>query len=160
MGMGDYEYADDGLYKYDREEAIDSITDLFQSNPEVHGFVNRPTVESWYSSENIKYLRRHSEIVTVVSYNHGERKPITTVYQLAAKGEYKELREELLHRVLKASPHNKLRTKVPAGVNQNDFWKEHGQLLRTTGGKRRNLNIYEVSGGRETEDSKSIMEFV
>lgn len=157
--MTEYEYAEGGLYSYDRKEIIDEISELMQADPETHGFVRRAEVESRYSDENIKYSRQQSEIVTAIGYRHNTNKNYTTVYHLAAKDGYPETREPLLRRVLLESPHNQLRTKVPVGVSQNDFWKEHGEHITIKAGKRRQLNVYRVEGSTDTEDSKSLLRY-
>jgi len=144
--LTELEYVQDGIYAYDKNETIDQIAEILQSDTETHGFVKRIEIKQRFEMDSIKVLRSGGEVVACVDYNHPLEKRSSTVYHLGIRKNHRGngYREELVDRVLQESPYNLLMTKVPEGVDQNRFWKRVGEKCGEETGVKRRLNVYRV----------------
>lgn len=139
-------YSDGGLYDYDRDETVRSITDVLQDNAESHGFVPESRVRDRYEDGEIKYIRKNGEIVAVIEYHHPKRRDHTRIYNVSCYDQHigKGHREELVHRVMKESPYGRAITKVPMDDDQNQFWNGRGEFIRNEAGRKRRLSVYRI----------------
>jgi GNAT superfamily N-acetyltransferase len=122
---------------------------LFQDHRDELGFVNRAQCEE----KDLWTVTRNGDVVAAALGNHCTRKPQTTLYELAVAKDYRRegLATELINRMLRDSPHNKVVCKCPTDLPANEFYDSVGfEQIATEQGKNRNLNVWEIE--RSTVD--------
>lgn len=121
-----------------------AAADVFQQHRHELGFVNRAQCD-----EGDLYVERRSgEVVGAALANHCVRKPQTTLYELAVLPEYRRqgIATELIDKLARESPHNKVIAKCPAELPANEFYRTTGwEQIGSEDGKNRELNVWEYS---------------
>lgn len=116
--------------------------DVFQQHRDELGFVNRAQCEE----KDLWTIKCGGGVVAAALGNHCVRKPQTTLYELAVLPQYRRrgFATELVNRMLRDSPHNKLVAKCPIDLPSNDFYAKTGwEQIDTETGKNRPLNVWE-----------------
>ena len=115
---------------------------VFQQHRDELGFVNRAQCEE----KDLWTVKRGGEVVGAALGNHCVRKPQTTLYELAVLPDYRRegIATELVDRMMRDSPHNKLVAKCPVDLPSNEFYNSNGwEKTDTESGKNRALNVWE-----------------
>jgi len=115
---------------------------LFQDHRDELGFVNRAQCEE----KDLWTVERDGSVVGAALGNHCTRKPQTTLYELAVAKDYRRegIATQLVNRMLRDSPHNKVVCKCPVDLPANNFYESNGfELLATEDGKNRSLNVWQ-----------------
>lgn len=115
---------------------------VFQQHRDELGFVNKAQCEE----KDLWTVRRDGEVVGAALGNHCVRKPQTTLYELAVLPAYRRegIATELVARMLRDSPHNKLVAKCPVDLPSNEFYAANGwEQIDTESGKNRSLNVWQ-----------------
>lgn len=124
--------------------AIEQAVAVFQSHREELGFVNTAQCRE----KELYTVERGREVVGAAIANHCVRKPQTTLYDIAVKDGYKRsgVGTELLERLVRDTPHDKIVAKCPADLPANDFYESTGwSRIDTEDGKKRALNVWEYA---------------
>jgi len=124
------------------QQTIQNAADLFQQHRDELGFVNRAQCEE----KDLWTVKRDGEVVGAALGNHCTRKPQTTLYELAVLSDYRQrgIATDLVDRMMRDSPHNKLVAKCPVGLPSNGFYNANGwEKTDTESGKNRALNVWE-----------------
>jgi len=115
---------------------------VFQEHRSELGFVNRAQCEE----KDLYTVERSGQTVGAALGNHCVRKPQTTLYELAVLPEYRRegIATELIRRMARDSPHEKIVAKCPVDLSANEFYEDTGwQHIGKEDGKNRDLNIWE-----------------
>lgn len=115
---------------------------MFQEHRSELGFVNRAQCEE----KDLYTVERSGQTVGAALGNHCVRKPQTTLYELAVLPEYRRegIATELIRRMARDSPHEKIVAKCPVDLSANEFYEDTGwQHIGKQDGKNRDLNIWE-----------------
>jgi len=144
----------------DKEELIEEIINLYWESPHDTGFKERTQIEDRLEAGNVTYSRNVAgEIVCVADYRHLIGNEYTTVYATALKeGSGDGYWFNTIGKILRESPHNRLRTKVPIDSNENLLWRQIGRKVSMERGKNKPLYVWIVDGNDKTTDS-SILEW-
>jgi len=116
-------------------------TEVFQAHRDELGFVNQAQVRE----KDLYTVERDNQVVGAALVNHCVRKPQTTLYELAVLPEYRRegIGSQLIDRVARASPHDKVVAKCPVDLPANDFYEKTGwQRTDRESGKNRALNVW------------------
>lgn len=120
-----------------------AAADVFQRHRDELGFVNRAQCDD----RDLVVVRRGGDVVAAALANHCVRKPQTTLYELAVLPQYRRrgLATELVERLTRETPHDKIIAKCPAELPANDFYADTGweRIDRETG-KARPLNVWQL----------------
>jgi GNAT superfamily N-acetyltransferase len=120
----------------------EAAAEVFQAHRDELGFVNRAQCEDG----DLYTVERDGRIVGAALGNHCVRKPQTTLYELAVLPEYRRqgIATDLIGRLARDSPHDKLVAKCPASLPANEFYDAQGwALIDQEDGKNRALNVWE-----------------
>lgn len=115
---------------------------VFQEHREELGFVNRAQCEEG----DLYTVERDGAVVGAALANHCVRKPQTTLYELAVLPECRRegIGTELIHRLARDSPHEKIIAKCPEELPANEFYESGGwERIDREDGKNRALNVWE-----------------
>lgn len=122
--------------------AADAAADVFQQHRDELGFVNRAQCREG----DLYTVERDGQIVGAALGNHCVRKPQTTLYELAVVPEHRRrgIATELVERMARDSPHDKIVAKCPEDLPANEFYNDAGwKRVDTEDGKNRALNVWE-----------------
>jgi len=129
-----------------------AASELFQKHRDELGFINQAQC-----AEGDLYTHcRDDDIVAAALANHCVRKPQTTLYELAVLPEYRRegIATELINRLARESPHDKIIAKCPTELPANEFYAETGwERVGCEDGKKRDLNVWEY----EIPDSPTLI---
>lgn len=117
--------------------------ELFQKHRDELGFVT----EAQCSEKELYTVMRDGEVVGAALANHCVRKPQTTLYELAVLPEYRRdgIATELVDRLRRDSPHDKLKAKCPVDLPANEFYDSTGwEQIEQHSGKHTPLNEWEL----------------
>lgn len=122
--------------------SAERAADLFQRHRDELGFVNRAQCEEG----DLYTVERDGQVVGAALGNHCVRKPQTTLYELAVLPEYRRegIATELVARMARDSPHEKIVAKCPTDLPANEFYHARGwERVGREEGKNRALNVWE-----------------
>ena len=122
--------------------SAEAAAEVFQKHRDELGFVNRAQCEEG----DLYTVERDGEVVGAALANHCVRKPQTTLYELAVVREYRRrgIASELIGRLARDSPHEKLIAKCPEELPANEFYAATGwEQIDREEGKSRALNVWE-----------------
>lgn len=126
--------------------SAEAAAEVFQQHRKELGFVNRAQCEEG----DLYTVEQCGDVVGAALANHCVRKPQTTLYELAVLPEYRRqgIATELIGRLARDSPHEKLVAKCPEELPANEFYAAAGwdQVDREEG-KNRALNVWEYQIG-------------
>ncbi len=122
-------------------------TEVFQQHRDELGFVNQAQVRE----KDLYIEQRNDEVVGAALANHCIQKSQTTLYELAVLPEYRRdgIAKELIDRLSRDSPHERLIAKCPEELSANEFYGSTGwTLVDREGGKNKALNVWkkDISG--------------
>lgn len=123
---------------------VSDATDLFQQHRDELGFVNQAQVEE----KELFTVERDGGVVGSALANHCVRKPQTTLYDIAVLPEYRRegIGEQLIAKIARATPHNKIVAKCPVELPANDFYRNTGwKQVDTENGENRALNVWQYT---------------
>jgi GNAT superfamily N-acetyltransferase len=123
-------------------DRVAAAADVFQAHRDELGFVNRAQCEDG----DLYTVERDGRIVAAALGNHCVRKPQTTLYELAVLPEYRRqgIATELIGRMARDSPHEKLVAKCPESLPANEFYDSQGwSRVDREEGKNRALNVWQ-----------------
>ena len=123
----------------------EEAADLFQKHRKELGFVNVAQCRE----KDLYTVKKDSSVVGAVLCNHCVRKPQTTIYDIAVYDEYRGEGHgtELVDKVWKDSPHEKIVAKCPIDLPSNHFYRESGwELVDVESGKNRELCVWQYYG--------------
>ena len=118
--------------------------DLFQAHRDELGFVN----EAQCREKDLYTVKRGGQVIGAALANHCVRKPQTTLYEIAVEEAHRRqgIATELLTRLCRDSPHEKLVAKCPEDLAANAWYQSTGwDLVDVESGKNRRLNVYEYA---------------
>lgn len=116
---------------------------LFQQHREELGFVNTAQCEA----KDLYVVREGDDVVGAALGNHCVRKPQTTLYELAVDESHrrKGVATELIDKMARDSPHDKLVAKCPVDLPANNFYESTGWVrVDTEAGKNRELHVWQL----------------
>jgi len=117
--------------------------DVFQQHRDELGFVNTAQCEE----KELFTVVRDGRTVGAALANHCVRKPQTTLYELAVLPKYRGngIGTELVERLKRDTPHDKIVAKCPVDLPSNEFYNRTGwECTDTESGKNRDLNVWEL----------------
>jgi len=120
-----------------------NAAEVFQEHRDELGFVTKAQC----SEKELYTVRRDGETVGAALANHCVRKPQTTLYELAVLPAYRRdgIATELVDRLRRDSPHDKLRAKCPVDLPANEFYESTGwEQIEQHSGKHTPLNEWEL----------------
>lgn len=120
--------------------------DLFQDHAEELGFISRAQCRE----DRLLTVERDGRVVGAALINHCERKPQTTLYDIAVDEDYRRqgIALELIKCIAAESPHNRIIAKCPCDLPSNEFYQRTGwSKVGQEHGKERPLNVWELSPG-------------
>lgn len=122
--------------------SVNTASELFQKHRHELGFVSQAQCD-----EGDLYVERcDGDIVAAALANHCVQKPQTTLYELAVLPEYRRegIGTELINRLARESPHDKIIAKCPRELPANEFYASTGwEHVESESGKKRDLNIWQ-----------------
>lgn len=116
--------------------------EVFQQHRDELGFVNRAQCRE----EDLYTVEQDGQIVGAALGNHCVQKPQTTLYEIAVLPEYRRggIGTELIDRMVRDSPHDKIIAKCPEDLPANEFYESLGWVrVNRDEGKNRALNVWE-----------------
>jgi GNAT superfamily N-acetyltransferase len=116
---------------------------VFQRHRDELGFVTKAQC----AEKDLYTVTRDGETVGAALTNHCVQKPQTTLYELAVLPEYRRegIATELIQRVKRDSPHDKVRAKCPVHLPANEFYHSTGwEQIDRHSGKHTPLNEWEL----------------
>lgn len=132
--------------------SVIAATEVFQKHRHELGFVNQAQCDD--GDLYVEY--RDETVVGAALANHCVRKPQTTLYELAVLPAYRRdgVASELINRLARDSPHEKIIAKCPVELPANDFYASTGwEQIESEDGKNRELNVWEY----EIPDSPALI---
>lgn len=115
--------------------------DIFQQHRNELGFVNTAQCKE----KELFTAVRDGRTVGAALANHCVRKPQTTLYELAVLPKYRGngVGTELVERLKRDTPHDKIVAKCPVDLPSNEFYNRTGwECTDTESGKNRDLNVW------------------
>ncbi len=142
---------------YDKNQIVEEVVELYQSNPDDCGFVMKAEVEERFDNGNVYFLHRGGRVACAFDFRHLSRYNHTRIYHTAvAEGfEGEGLRSKLLSSILTESPYGRVVSKVPVGASENSFWEKEGRLFKREVGRKRDLNVWIVE---QMDNEQSLMQ--
>lgn len=123
-------------------ESVEGAKKVFQQHRDELGFITKAQCEE----KTLLTVQRGGEVVGAALANHCVRKPQTTLYDLAVLPDFRRegIATELMTRLKRQTPHEKLVAKCPVELEANEFYRQTGwECVDTLAGKNRELNVWE-----------------
>lgn len=138
------------ISRYDREEILDEIVDLFQSRNDWMGFRTRDEIETAFAEDRCRWIHQYGEVVCAATYRHLKNKRYTRVYftSMRESNWHPDLWQQCINSILLESPHSRIISKTPIEVTECDLWEEIGHKMNIEDGKDRPLVVWEVVDDR------------